>query len=131
MFREDAIHELDARTRERYVSSAPITWTVQAFQQAAPGQAVDEVGDPSTRHQHLSGDLAMQQGALMVQRLENGELGGGELMSTDVFGRACMKGGMGPGEDRKKLQGTRELGVDASRWDGAIDGWFHQRSRWE
>jgi hypothetical protein len=101
---ERGAHEGGALVGECRVPGAPVLGAGLAAHEAAPLEPVDEVGHAAARHEQRPLHLAEQHAPLVVQRLENAELGEREVVAGDVGGRAGGDRGVGAREHHPQLE---------------------------
>ena len=105
MAREDAVHEGAAVVGELRVPRAPVALTEGAPDESTLLEFVDQEGDAAAADQDLLLDFAEEEPALVVEGVEDGELGFGEVVRGDVGAGVGVQGLGRPGEDDVQLEG--------------------------
>lgn len=104
MLGEDLPHQRLAPRSEGRVPGSAVRLTTLPLYQPLLFEAIDEVGDPSTRDEDLPLDLAQEHRSLVIERLESAELGAGQVVTGGVCTAVCFDRGVRSCEHDPKLQ---------------------------
>ncbi len=115
MLREDAMHELDPFGGEGGVTRPTVLGTLPALHEAAVGEAVHQIGDPSTGSEDLVSDRPEEEGALVIEDLEDGELSQRQTVAGDILAGALMERGVCTRDHSKEFEGIGKLRLDLAR----------------
>ena len=103
MLGKNAPDQRIALLRERRISRTAILRTRASLDQALLLETVHEEGDTAAGDEYSPLDLAQQQWPLVIQSLEDAELGDGQVVSRDVRLRVPRHGGVRSRENDEQL----------------------------